>query len=104
MKRADMLEPFELIVSAEDVVKGKPDPQCFVLTLERLNEKLQASIEADQCVVIEDSHWGLEAAEAAGMRTVAVTNSYSADELQIADKIVDGLGDLSVDDLRSICK
>lgn len=94
---------FEVIVSGEQVQKGKPDPEGFLLTLERLNEGRENSIVSEQCVVIEDSHWGLEAAKAAGMHTIAVTNSYNAEQLNMADKIVDQLNELSIDDLHQLC-
>ena len=91
---------FEVIVSANEVKKGKPDPQGFVITLQMLNSRHPGkTIKAGDCVVIEDSHWGLEAAHAAGMHTVAVTNSYAADELAKAELVVDNLGQLN--DCRS---
>jgi len=94
---------FEVVVSGEQVKKGKPDPEGFLLSLQRLNENREKPITANQCIVIEDSHWGLEAAKAAGMHTIAVTNSYDAGQLGIADKIVDRLNELSIDDLKQLC-
>jgi beta-phosphoglucomutase-like phosphatase (HAD superfamily) len=94
---------FEVIVSAEQVKKGKPHPDGFVLTLERLNEKRESPISAGQCVVIEDSHWGLEAARAAGMHTVAITNSYDADQLSMAEKVINHLDELDISELESLC-
>lgn len=94
---------FEVIVSAEFVKKGKPSPEGFLLTLRKLNRNRQNPILPNQCIVIEDSHWGLEAARAAGMHTVAVTNSYDADQLTLAEKIVTRLGDLSIDALQELC-
>ena len=94
---------FEVVVSGEQVKKGKPDPEGFLLSLQRLNENRENPITANQCVVIEDSHWGLEAAKAAGMHTIAVTNSYDAEQLGMADKIVDQLNELSIDDLQQLC-
>jgi beta-phosphoglucomutase len=96
---------FEIIVSADEVKKGKPDPQGFILTLEMLNSRHPGkTIKAADCVVIEDSHWGIEAAAAAGMHIVAVTNSYEQDELAKAELVIDNLGDLSIADLQKICK
>lgn len=95
---------FEVIVSAEMVRKGKPNPEGFLLTLKKLNSGRQNAILPNQCIVIEDSHWGLEAAKAAGMHSVAVTNSYEADELALAEKIVTKLGELSINDLQSLCR
>jgi beta-phosphoglucomutase family hydrolase len=94
---------FEVIVSAEFVKKGKPNPEGFLLTLRKLNRNRQNPILPNQCIVIEDSHWGLEAARAAGMHAVAVTNSYDADQLAMAEKIVTGLGDLSIGALQKLC-
>jgi beta-phosphoglucomutase len=95
---------FDIIVSDDDVSKGKPDPQGYKLALERLNEKNGANIEADQCVVIEDSHWGLEAGIDAGMHTVAVTNTYHKDDLSMAEMIVDNLGDITMENLMDLCE
>jgi beta-phosphoglucomutase len=94
---------FEVIVSAEFVKKGKPSPEGFLLTLRKLNRNRRNPILPNQCIVIEDSHWGLEAAKAAGMHSVAVTNSYDADQLTLAEKIVTRLGDLSIDALQELC-
>jgi len=94
---------FEVVVSGEQVKKGKPDPEGFLLSLQRLNENREKPITANQCIVIEDSHWGLEAAKAAGMHTIAVTNSYDAGQLGMADKIADQLNELSIDDLQQLC-
>ena len=99
----DLINKFQIIVSDDDVTKGKPDPEGYLLALEKLNIKNGTSIKAENCIVIEDSRWGLQAAIAAKMKTIAVTNSYLADELKIADKIVDNLKDISFDDLQKIC-
>jgi beta-phosphoglucomutase len=103
LEEARLRSFFEVIVSAEFVKKGKPSPEGFLLTLKKLNIGRQNTILPNQCIVIEDSHWGLEAAKAAGMHSVAVTNSYDADQLTLADKIVTRLGDLSIDALQELC-
>jgi beta-phosphoglucomutase len=94
---------FKVIVSAEQVKRGKPDPEGFLLALQLLNKKLKKSIEPANCVVIEDSRWGLEAAKAAGMRAVAITNTYAAEHLKPADKIIAHLKDLTLADLSALC-
>jgi beta-phosphoglucomutase len=104
LEQARLRSFFEVIVSAEFVKKGKPSPEGFLLTLKKLNRGRQNAISANQCIVIEDSHWGLEAARAAGMHSVAVTNSYDADELTLAEKIVRKLVELSIDDLQNLCR
>ena len=64
----------------------------------------KSPIQADECVVVEDSHWGLEAAAAAGMHRVAVTNTYRREQLDgKAELVVEGLGEISMADLKKIC-
>jgi beta-phosphoglucomutase len=104
LEGAQLRNFFEVIVSAEQIKKGKPAPDGLLLTLRKLNEKSRNPITADQCVVIEDSHWGLEAAKAAGMHPVAVTNSYNAPQLTPAEKVVDCLSELGVSDLQELCR
>lgn len=103
LEEANLRHYFVTIVSAEHVKKGKPHPEGFLLALEKLNEHRDNPVKADQCVVIEDSLWGLQAAKSAGMHSVAVTNSYDAEQLNMADKIVVGLADLGIVDLHQLC-
>jgi beta-phosphoglucomutase len=103
LEEAKLRQYFAVIVSAEHVKKGKPNPEGFLLTLEKLNDHRDSPITANQCVVIEDSIWGLQAARAAGMHSVAVTNSYDAEQLHIAEKTVTKLSNLSISDLQRLC-
>jgi beta-phosphoglucomutase len=96
---------FKTIVTANDVEKCKPDPQGYLLALKRLQEKTKLTIEPSQCVVVEDSRWGLQAAVAAKMHTVAVTNSYAADHLSShADYVIDRVDKLTIEDLERMCQ
>ncbi|MHC4060933.1 MAG: HAD family hydrolase [Planctomycetota bacterium] len=103
LEKARLRDFFEVIVSAEQVKRGKPHPDGFLLTLQRLNEESETGVQANECVVIEDSHWGLEAAKAAGMHTVAITNSYDAEQLSMAEKVINHLGELNMRDLEALC-
>ncbi|HUW20726.1 MAG TPA: HAD family phosphatase [Sedimentisphaerales bacterium] len=103
LEKARLRDFFEVIVSAEQVRRGKPHPDGFRITLQKLNEKRASPIRPNECIVVEDSHWGLEAARAAGMHTAAVTNSYDADQLTMAERVVDHLGQLSIKDLQKLC-
>ena len=102
LEDADLRGHFQTVVSAEHVKKGKPDPEGFLLALKRINAKRTQPIEPGECIVIEDAHWGLQAAKSAGMHTVGVTNSYDAEQLT-ADIIVNNLKELSLSDLQSLC-
>jgi len=103
LEQARLRDFFEVIVSAEQVKKGKPNPEGFLLVIKKFNQGRKKPIEANQCIVIEDSHWGLKAAIAAGMHTVAVTNSYDANELSMAEKTVARLSELNINDLQQLC-
>ncbi len=92
---------FAAIVSAEDVREGKPSPEGFLLARERLGARA-ARLRSEDCLVIEDSQPGVEAARRAGMRCVAVTTSYPADALGGADRVVGSLGELGWDDLAAL--
>ena len=97
-------DAFEVMVTADDVTHGKPDPEGYLLALEGLNRSGDP-VKANECVVIEDSHWGLEASAAAGMHPVAVTNTYGRDALDgKAERIVDRLDELFVEDLQTLCR
>lgn len=80
-----------VVVSGDDVTRGKPDPQVFSLTADRLG------LAPARCVVIEDAPVGLEAARAAGVRSVAITLYHPADAFEKADLVVPRLVDLTVE-------
>jgi beta-phosphoglucomutase len=89
VERAGLNNLFAVTVTAEDVNVCKPDPACYLLALERLNEKRRASQEpplrAEECLVIEDSPPGIRSGRAAGMRTLSVTNTVDEAQLRAAD-------------------
>jgi beta-phosphoglucomutase len=93
--RAADLDVFEVIVSAEDVTQGKPDPEGYLLALRRLR------LEAADAVAIEDSPPGIAAAKAAGLRCVAVLGTASRERLGAADEVVPRLDAGLVDRLLS---
>jgi len=84
------------IVSGDDHERGKPDPQVFQLAVGRLG------LEPSRCVVLEDAPLGVQAARAAGTRTVAVLLYHTAEAFDGADDIVSCLGELSVGRLVSL--
>jgi len=90
---------FDVVVAAEDVKQGKPDPAAFRLAAERLADKLGREIAPERCVAMEDSPAGIDAARAAGMKALAVTNSYSAADLAVAEGVVDSLVGVTLEEL-----
>lgn len=94
---------FEVIVSADDIEKGKPDPQGYLLALKKLNANSKNQIAAGECAVIEDSRWGIISAQKAGMKVIGITNSYPAHELTGSDLIIDSVRHLKINDLNKLC-
>jgi HAD superfamily hydrolase (TIGR01509 family) len=79
---------FAAVASAEDVSRGKPDPQIFLVAAAKV------SVAPSRCVVVEDAPAGTEAARRAGMRRVGVLSSHGALE---ADVVVSSLAELPDD-------
>jgi HAD superfamily hydrolase (TIGR01509 family) len=84
-------EFFRAIICGEDVLRGKPNPEVFLTAAQRI------AASPAQSVVIEDAHVGIEAARAAGMKVVAVTTTHPADTLDDADLVLNGVEELSLD-------
>lgn len=94
---------FEAVVAAEDVKNGKPAPDAYLKALDELNKKHPGkNIKPGECLVVEDSKHGLLSAHAAGMKVVAVTTTYPAEELSAADKVAPVLTALRLKELESL--
>ncbi|MFD9072397.1 HAD family hydrolase [Streptomyces lasiicapitis] len=76
------------LISADDITRGKPDPEPFLLAARTLG------VDPARCVVFEDAPAGLTAGRAAGMTTVALTTTHPAAELS-ADVVVSDLSAVS---------
>ena len=100
---AGMTDLFATIVAAGDTLQSKPSPAPYRLALERLRESSGRDIDPRRAVAIEDSKWGLESAQGAGLRLVGVTNSYPAHELTGAELVVEGLQSLTLPALDRLC-
>jgi beta-phosphoglucomutase family hydrolase len=81
---------FVALVTAEDVTRGKPDPQVFLAAAGKLGAL------PERCVVFEDAHVGIAAARAAGMRVVALATTHPALDLAAADLVVDCMDQLDL--------
>jgi beta-phosphoglucomutase len=94
---------FDVVVAAEDVTRGKPAPDAYLKALEGLNVKYPGkNFLPGECLVVEDSKHGLISAHAAGMKVVAVTTTYPAEELTAADRVAPVLTALRLKDLESL--
>lgn len=94
-------DAFHVIVGAHDVRQGKPHPEPYLTAAERLAARAPG-LRPEDCVVFEDSMPGIAAARAAGMKVVAVTNSYPAAKLGAAHRVVDTLAGIDSASLRAL--
>lgn len=92
---------FRTIVAAEDVKKSKPDPETYLLAVERLRN-VRSSLDSRNCIAIEDTPAGIHSAKSAGLMVIAVTNSFAGSELEEADKVVDSMSELSFDEMVNL--
>ncbi|MDQ1681475.1 MAG: validoxylamine 7-phosphate phosphatase [Frankiaceae bacterium] len=95
LQELGILQHFGLLVTAEDVARGKPHPDGWLFALERLG------ITADEAIAFEDSVPGVVSATAAGLRTVAVTPAPTAEVITLAQRVVADLTTVDVVSLQS---
>jgi beta-phosphoglucomutase-like phosphatase (HAD superfamily) len=74
-------------VSAEDVQRGKPDPQVFLVAAEKLG------VPPERCIVVEDAPAGIEGAQRAGMHTIGVLSTQSQLAADVVVRTLDVLPD-----------
>jgi HAD superfamily hydrolase (TIGR01509 family) len=91
-----VLDCFKTIVAAEDVSATKPAPEPYLKAASRLG------VDPRACVAIEDSVPGVQAAHAAGMRTIAVTSTSPREALTLADCVIEGIHALTIDVIESL--
>lgn len=87
---------FDLVISSEEVSKGKPDPELFLMVSKKLK------IEPEDCLVIEDANLGVIAAKRAKMKCIGFINKNSGNQdLSKADLIVKNLSDIGVNIIKN---
>lgn len=100
LRMLSLSDLFDCMITAEDVPASKPDPASYCLAVEKLQQMFpQNEISAAEAVAIEDTPAGITSAKGAGLRVVAVTNSYPLEELHSADTVVASLADMTLKDL-----
>ena len=88
LEKAGLRDKFSVMVTASECERSKPDPQGYLMALEalgRLPRFARQPLGAVECLAIEDSAGGVDAAHAAGMKCLALTYSCPAAELAHAD-------------------
>ncbi len=108
LRQAGLDSFFAVIVGADEVKKTKPHPEGYRRGLKELNQKTFSAarpLKAEECLVIEDSHWGIESAHRAGMYCLALATSYPnypKNKLRSADKVFSSLQELTLSTLKGL--
>ena len=84
LKNNNIYDYFEIIVSANEVNNPKPNPETYNRVLDNIN----TDFNINEIIVIEDSPGGIEAAKSAGLKCIAITNTFDNKQLRKADIIV----------------
>ncbi len=99
MELIGLTDYFQAITASEDVKRGKPDPEVFLIAAEKIDRH------PENCVVFEDAHAGIQAGNAAGMKTIAVTTTHAAETfVGLADRVVECLSEIEVEDIFEMLK
>jgi beta-phosphoglucomutase len=108
LEKAGLTDCITTIVSANDVTKCKPDPECYREGFRRLDlarvAKGHLSMTHSECLAIEDSPPGIVAARNADLPTLGITNTVTAEELRAAgaDSIAANLDDWMPESVRRV--
>jgi beta-phosphoglucomutase len=101
LDRERLTSCFAAVVGAEDASASKPAPDPYLRAVMRLGAAVPG-LEPSQCAAIEDSPWGLQSARAAGLRTVAVAQTYDRAALE-ADLVIASVAELDMAAVRRLC-
>jgi beta-phosphoglucomutase len=94
---------FDVVVTAADVQASKPDPESYTLAVAGLNNvHSDRNIIPGRCLAIEDTPAGITSAKGAGLKVLAVANSYPEENLAVADKVIGTLAGVELDNLRTL--
>jgi HAD superfamily hydrolase (TIGR01509 family) len=89
LERINLKDRFVVTVSGDEVRRGKPNPEIYLLVCHRL------MLRPDECLVLEDTPAGVTSAKEAGMKAVAIPNEYTKElNFPLADKRIDSLLDI----------
>ncbi len=83
---------FEVIVSSDEVINPKPNPETYNRVIEQIN--LNNEITIKEAIVIEDTPGGILAAKSCGIECIGITNTFNRDKLQLADQVFSNYNDI----------
>ena len=100
LMQLDLTGAFDTLVTADEVAASKPDPESYRLALQRLRSIFPGRIDAAASLAIEDTPAGIASATGAGLKVLAVTNSYPKERLTGALRVIDSLAGIDLEGLR----
>lgn len=96
LEKIGLVDLFDIIITGNDITKGKPDPQIFLMAAEKMETEPEA------CVVFEDAVLGVEAAKRAHMKCVGIDRYGEPERLKKADLVVADLGEVTVKKIKEL--
>jgi beta-phosphoglucomutase len=96
LEKAGIKDLFEVIISGNDITKGKPDPQVFLMAAQKLG------VSPEDSLVFEDATLGVEAAKRAGMKCIGIDRDSHAELFRKADIIVHDLSEIGFDKISAL--
>jgi HAD superfamily hydrolase (TIGR01509 family) len=107
LRKLGLREKFAVLATADDCERSKPDPEVYLKALSRLRELpslREPALESFECLAIEDAPLGVVAAQAAGMKCLALAHSRHQSDLQHADWVASGFSDVNLEAIRTAFK
>lgn len=96
LKKITLVDLFDVIITGNDITKGKPDPQVFFMAAEKV------SVKPGECVVFEDAVLGVEAAKRAGMKCVGIDRYDKPERLNKADLVISDLVEVDLEKIKAL--
>jgi beta-phosphoglucomutase-like phosphatase (HAD superfamily) len=102
LAREELSSLFTVVVGADQTRASKPAPDPYLRAVELMSVELHTSLQAGNCIAIEDSVWGLESAHRAGLVPVGVAHTYAAEALPLARFVIPSIEQLDIQRLKSL--
>lgn len=104
LEQANLSQYFSLVVTSDDVDTSKPDPQGYLQAVEQLKQSYpELNLQSEDCLAIEDTFAGIEAAKRAGLCVVGIANTYPFHMIQRqANWTIDYLNDLELERVQRV--
>lgn len=96
LESASLIPLFDVVITGNDIEKGKPDPDIFLLAAKKLG------LDHGECLVVEDAVLGVVAANRAGMKCIGIDRYDSPQRLSGADIVVKDLAEISIEKIKQL--